>query len=160
MIQSQATATPKRKTIAKITVLIRSEQQKGLLASKISNLPVDEDHPIQIVISEQTKARGKDQNGLMWQRISEIAAQGWINKRQYSKDCWHKYLKDNEMPEEVELKDGSVRSKWVEQIDGSRDVISTTELSARCFAQYVTIIEAFGCSLGVMFSVNPREFEG
>lgn len=150
----------KRNPIAKITVLIRSEQQKELLVSKIGNLPVDEDKPIQIIISEQTKARGLDQNGLMWKLISEISAQGWINKRQYSKDCWHKYLKDNEMPEEVELKDGTLRSKWVEQIDGGRDVISTTELSARFFAEYVTIIEAFGCSIGVMFSANPSEFEG
>jgi len=146
-----------RNPIAKITILIRSEQQKELLASKISNLPVDEDRPIQIVISEQDKVRGLDQNGLMWKRIGEIASQGWINKRQYDKDCWHKYLKDNEMPEEVELKDGTVCSKWVEQIDGSREVISTTELSARFFSKYIMIIEAFGAGLGVMFSANPRE---
>ena len=148
----------KRNPIAKIIVLIRSELQKELLASKISNLPVDEDHPIQVVISEETKKRGLDQNGLMWKRITEISEQGWINKRQYNKDCWHKYLKDNEMPEEVELKDGTICSKWVEQIDGSREVISTTELSARFFASYITIIEAFGAGLGVMFSANPREF--
>lgn len=147
----------KRNPIAKMTFLIRSDQQKEVLASKIANLPVDEDQPIQIVISEQTKARGLDQNGLMWKRIGEIAAQGWINKRQYHKECWHKYLKDNEMPEEVELKDGTICSKWVEQINGSREVISTTELSARCFSDYITIIEAFGAGIGVMFSANPRE---
>ncbi len=146
-----------RNPIAKITVLIRSEQQKELLVRKISNLPVDSERPIQIVISEQTKSRGLDQNGLMWKRIGEIAAQGWINNRQYDKDCWHKYLKDNEMPEEVELKDRTICSKWIEQIDGSREVISTTELSARCFSDYITIIEAFGAGLGVMFSANPRE---
>ena len=148
----------KRNPIAKIIILIRSEQQKELLASKINNLPVDADRPIQIVISEETKARGQDQNGLMWLRIGEISGQGWINKRQYAKDCWHKYLKDNEMPEEVELKDGTICSKWIEQIDGSREVISTTELSAKCFSEYITIIEAFGAGLGVMFSANPREF--
>jgi len=149
----------KRNSIAKIIVLIRSEQQKELLSSKISNLPIDVDHPVQVIISEQTKARGVDQNGLMWKRITEISTQGWINKRQYSKDCWHKYLKDNEMPEEVELKDGTIRSKWIEQIDGSREVISTTLLSAKCFSEYITIIEAFGAGLGVMFSANPREYD-
>lgn len=150
-------AARKRNPIDKIIVLIRSEQQKELLANKIANLPIDNDRPIQIVISEQTKKRGLDQNGLMWKRIGEIADQAFINKRQYGKDCWHKYLKDNEMPEEVELKDGTTCSKWVEQIDGSREVISTTELSARCFSEYITIIEAFGAGLGVMFSANPRE---
>ena len=59
----------KREQIEKVIVLIRSDQQKELLAKKISNLPVDCDHPIQIVISEQTKKRGLDQNGLMWKRI-------------------------------------------------------------------------------------------
>ena len=157
MTQLQATSRPKRNPIAKMTFLIRSDQQKEILASKIANLPVDSERPIQIVISEQTKSRGLDQNGLMWKRIGEISSQGWINKRQYSKECWHKYLKDNEMPEEVELKDGTICSKWVEQIDGSMKVISTTLLSARCFAEYVTIIEAFGSGLGVLFSANPRE---
>lgn len=154
----QQSAAKKRNQIEKMIVLIRSDQQKELLAKKISNLPVDCDRPIQIVISEQTKARGLDQNGLMWKRIGEIADQAFINKRQYGKDCWHKYLKDNEMQEEVELKDGTTCSKWVEQIDGSMEVISTTELSARCFSDYITIIEAFGSGLGVMFSANPREF--
>ena len=106
------TVMQKRNPIAKMTFLIRSDQQKELLSNKINNLPIDYDHPVQVVISEQTKARGLDQNGLMWKRIGEISSQGWINKRQYSKECWHKYLKDNEMPEEVELKDGTICSKW------------------------------------------------
>ena len=147
----------KRNPIAKMTFLIRSDQQKELLSNKINNLPIDYDHPVQVVISEQTKARGLDQNGLMWKRIGEISSQGWINKRQYSKECWHKYLKDNEMPEEVELKDGTICSKWVEQIDGSMETISTTELSARFFSKYITIIEAFGSGIGVLFSANQRE---
>lgn len=149
----------KRNKIEKVIVLIRSEQQKELLAKKISNLPVDCDRPIQIVISEQTKARGLDQNGLMWKRIGEISEQAFINKRKYDKECWHKYLKDNEMQEDVELKDGTICSKWIEQIDGSMAVISTTLLSARCFSEYIMIIESFGASLGVMFSANPREYE-
>lgn len=149
----------KRNPIDKITILLRTEAQRELLLKKISNLPIDADHPIQTVISEEVKKRGLDQNGLMWKRITEISQQGWINKRQYTKDCWHNYLKDNEMPEEVELKDGTICSKWVEQIDGSRDVISTTELSARFFSKYIMIIEAFGADLGVMFSANPREYD-
>ena len=149
----------KRNPIAKMIFLIRYERDRELLSNKIGNLPLDEENPIQIAISEKTKSRGLDQNGLMWKRIGEISSQGWINKRQYSKECWHKYLKDNEMPEEVELKDGTVCSKWIEQIDGSMETISTTELSARFFAKYITIIEAFGAGLGVMFSANPRDFE-
>lgn len=149
----------KRNPIAKMIFLIRYERDRELLSNKIGNLPLDEENPIQIAISEKTKSRGLDQNGLMWKRIGEISSQGWINKRQYSKECWHKYLKDNEMPEEVELKDGTICSKWIEQIDGSMETISTTELSARFFSKYITIIEAFGAGLGVLFSANPRDFE-
>lgn len=152
-------AARKRNPIDKVIVLIRSEQQKELLANKISNLPIDCDRPIQIVISEQTKKRGLDQNGLMWKRIGEISEQAWRNNRQFDSDIWHRYLKLNEMPEEVELKDGTIVSKWVEMPDGGRDVISTTLLSARFFSKYITIIEAFGSGLGVMFSANPSEFD-
>lgn len=143
--------------IDKIVIDIYNDTQRTTLINKLMSIPLDD--PIQVTIGNKIKARGLDQNGLMWKRIGEISAQGWINKRQYHKDCWHKYLKDNEMPEEVELKDGTICSKWVEQIDGSREVISTTELSARFFAKYITIIEAFGAGLGVMFSANPRDFE-
>lgn len=147
----------KRNPIAKMIFLLRSESQKELFASKVNNLPVDADNPIQIVISEQTKARGLDANGLMWLRIGEISAQAWRNNRQFDKDIWHHYLKLNEMQEEVELKDGAICSKWVETPDGSKAVISTASLSSRCFAEYITIIEAFGSGLGVLFSANPRE---
>lgn len=149
----------KRNPIAKITILLRTEQQRDVLSSKINNLPIDEDNPIQIVISEQTKKRGLDQNRLMWKRISEISEQVWRNNRQFDGNIWHRYLKLNEMPEEVELKDGTIRSKWVEMPNGEMDVISTSLLSAKFFSKYITIIEAFGASCGVMFSANPREYE-
>ena len=143
--------------IDKIVIDIYNDTQRTTLINKLMSIPLDD--PIQVTIGNKTKARGLDQNGLMWKRIGEISAQGWINKRQYSKECWHKYLKDNEMPEEVELKDGTICSKWIEQIDGSMETISTTELSARFFAKYITIIEAFGAGLGVMFSANPRKYD-
>lgn len=148
---------PKRTPIAKMIFLLRSESQKELFARKVNNLPVDAENPIQITISEQTKARGLDLNGLMWLRITEISQQVWRDGRQFDKDIWHRYLKLNEMPDEVEMKDGTIRSKWVEVPDGSQDVISTALLSAGFFSRYITIIEAFGASLGVMFSANPRE---
>ena len=143
--------------IDKIVIDIYNDTQRTTLINKLMSIPLDD--PIQVIIGNKPKARGLDQNGLMWKRIGEISAQGWINKRQYHKECWHKYLKDNEMPEEVELKDGTICSKWVDQIGGSMETISTTELSSRCFSEYITIIEAFGAGLGVMFSANPRDFE-
>lgn len=156
MMQAQATARPKRNPIAKITVLIRSEQQKELLASKISNLPVDEDSPIQIVISEQTKARGLDQNGYYWLRLGEISEQAWSAGRQYHSDIWHEYAKRNVMPDMVEIKSGEIVSKFIDSPDGNAVIISTTQLSKKQFAEYTEMVESMGASMGVMFSANPR----
>ena len=146
----------KRNPIAKITVLIKSELQKELLTSKIANLPVDEDNPIQIVISEQTKARGIDQNSYYWLRLSEVSAQAWSAGRQYQSDIWHEYCKRNIMPDMVEIKSGDMVSKYMDSPDGNEVIISTTQLSKKQFAEYTEAVEALGCSLGVMFSANPK----
>lgn len=148
-----------RNPIAKITVLIRSELQKDTLASKIANLPVDSDHPIQVVISEETKKRGLDQNGYYWLRLGEISAQAWSGGRQYHSDIWHEYCKRNVMPDVVETKSGEVVNKFIESPDGKAVIISTTHLSKKQFAEYTELVEAFGASMGVMFSANPRELD-
>lgn len=146
----------KRKQIAKIIVLIRSELQKDTLASKIANLPVDADNPIQVVISEKTKARNNDQNSYYWMRLGEIADQAWFSGRQYHSDVLHEYCKRNVMPDMVEIKSGEKVSKFVDSPDGHAVIISTTQLSKKQFAEYTEMVEAFGASLGVLFSA--REF--
>lgn len=145
-----------RQKIPKFSTLIVSERQKEILATKIMSLPVDEENPIQIVISEKPKQRGLDQNAYYWKRMSEISEQAFSNGRQYNSDIWHEYCKRHVMPEQVETKSGDVVSKWKETPDGTAVVISTTELSKKQFAQYTEMCEAFGASLGVMFSANPR----
>ena len=144
----------KRNQIAKIIVLIRSELQKDTLASKIANLPVDSDHPIQVVISEQTKARNLDQNAYYWMRLGEIANQAWFSGRQYHSDVLHEYCKRNVMPDMVEIKSGEKVSKFVDSPDGHAVIISTTQLSKKQFAEYTEMVEAFGASLGVLFSAG------
>ena len=147
----------KRPAMQKVIVLIRSEQQKELLTNKISNLPIDEKRPIQVVISEETKARGLDQNGYYWLRLGEISAQAFSNKRLYSSDVWHEYCKRNVMPDQVETKNGEMVSKWIESPDGHAVVISTTQLSKKQFAEYTEMCEALGASMGVMFSARPMQ---
>lgn len=147
----------KRNTIAKMIFLLRSESQKELLANKIVNLPADGENPIQITISEQTKARGLDQNAYYWLRLGEIASQAWSAGRQYDSDVWHEYCKKSIMPDMVEIKSGEIVSKYLPSPGGERVIISTTKFSKKQFAEYTEMIEAFGAGLGVMFSVNPRE---
>lgn len=134
--------------------LLRSQQQVEAVIALVGNLPIESNFPLEVVLREPVKARGLDQNGLYWKRVGEIAEQGWLEGRQYSKDIWHQFLAKYEMPEEVEIKDGSKRSKWESMPDGTQAAISTTMLSMACFAEYTTIVTAFGASLGVHFSAR------
>lgn len=131
--------------------------QRDIAVALLMNVPLDPDKPLLVTVGEEPKKRGLDQNGYMWIRLTEIAEQAWFDGKQFSKDCWHEYARQNIMPEQITTKDGEVRSKWVEMPSGDPTVISTTMLEKKCFADYCTAIEAFGASLGVMFSDNPNE---
>lgn len=136
------------------------ETQRETALALLRNLPVDESKPLEVVFREEIKARGLDANGYYFLRVGEMADQVWFNGKQYSKDVWHHYLKVNVMPEEITTKDGESRSKWIESPDGSMVVISTTQLERKCFAEYTTACEAFGASLGAIFSEDPRKRRG
>lgn len=135
------------------SIILLGDPQKEIACAAIHNAPTD----LEVVIREPVKVRGLDQNGLYWLRLGEIAEQAWFGGRQYSKEVWHHYCGINIIPEKVTTKDGEVRSKWIEVPSGDPIVISTTQLERRCFAEYTTAVEAFGASLGVQFSANPRE---
>ena len=135
------------------SIILLGDPQKEIACAAIHNAPTG----LEVVIREPVKVRGLDQNGLYWLRLGEIAEQAWLGGRQYSKEVWHHYAGINLMPEQITTKDGETQSKWVEVPSGNPIVISTTQLERKCFAEYTTIVEAFGASLGVQFSVNPRE---
>lgn len=139
------------------SILLRAPLQRDALLALIPHLPLDPAKPIEILLREQVKARGLDANGLYWVRLTEIAEQAWFNGRQFSKEVWHEYCRQNVMPDQITTKDGTVRSKWEETPDGSPQVISTTLLERKCFAEYITAVEAFGAGLGVHFGANPNE---
>ncbi len=128
-----------------------------VLARLLPSLPIDAKHPIEVVVQDEPRKRGLDQNGYYWLRIGEVAASAWTDGRQFNSDCWHEYMKRNVMPEIITDKEGVQRSKWAELPDGTLSVISTTELEKGCFANFCTMVEAFGASLGVEFSADPRQ---
>ena len=139
------------------SILLRSQQQVDTLLYLIPNLPLDPDKPLEVLIREQVKQRGLDQNGLYWKRVGEIANQAWFQGRQYSKDVWHEYAVKHILPEEITTKDGEIRSKWVDCPDGSQTVISTTQLSKGTFAAFTEEVEVFGAGLGVHFTEKNYE---
>lgn len=138
-------------------LLLRGQDQVDRAIALLRNLPLDDKKPLEVLVREEVKGRKLDQNGYYWMRLGEIAEQAWVNKKQFNSDLWHEYAKRHLMPEEVTTKDGERRSKWIEAPDGELSVISTTLLERACFAEYTTIVEAFGASLGVEYSANPRQ---
>lgn len=133
--------------------ILVGEAQRDAAIALLSNVPLG----LEVLIRTPVKARGLDQNGYYFMRIGELAGQAWIDGKQFSKDAWHEYAKKNIMPEEITTKDGEVRSKWEPTPDGDMSVISTTRLERGCFADYTNAVEAFGASLGVMFSASRDE---
>ena len=144
-----------RKKFETRSILLRSAVQVDTAKALLANLPLDPDKPLEMLVREQPRARGLDQNGLYWLRLSEVAGQGWVQGKQFNADCWHEYCKRHIMPDEIVTKDGETISKWVELPDGVMTVVSTTILEKKCFADYITAVEVFGASLGVQFSARP-----
>ena len=138
--------------------LLRGTDQVKSLLALIPNLPVNPDHPLEILIREEPKERKLSKNALYWALLSEISDQAWLHGRQYSNDVWHEFCKKELMPNMITAKDGETRSKWLDSPSGSPVVISTTMLEDNCFSEYITAVEAFGGGLGVRFSTpRPRE---
>lgn len=136
--------------------LLRNEPVRKILLNAISNLPLDEIQPLEIVIREQIKGRKKSANDRMWAGpLRDIAEQAWVEGRQHSAEVWHCYFKRELLPEDFDpekCKEGY--KKWSIDPGGERILIgSTTQLTVKGFAEYMTAIEAFGASLGVMFHI-------
>lgn len=113
-----------------------------------------------VYLVEHKEKRSNEQQGLMWIRLGEIAEQAWLEGRRYDDKVWHEYFKEQFLPEE----DGPSKSarngykKWEYLPNGKRVCVgSTTQLTTSGMADYQTQIEAYGASLGVQFSANPRE---
>ena len=126
----------------------------------LRNAPLDADKPLECVIREEVKERKLDQNALMWVGpLADIAEQGYVNGRTYAADVWHEFFKREYLPEEFDpalCKEGY--RKWDYMPDGSRVMVgSTTQLTVKGFAQYLTKVEAYArIELGVQFHANPK----
>ncbi|WP_211243417.1 recombination protein NinB [Chitiniphilus eburneus] len=100
--------------------------------------------PLRIIVTSSERKRSNEANARYWKGVLEqIATQAWVNGRQYGKEIWHEhYARKFGICDEMRLPDGTLilRRK------------STTEMSSREFAEYMTRVEADAASeLGVRF---------
>jgi hypothetical protein len=149
----------KREKYPTRSILLVGDMQKETACLLIKHAPTDRINPIEVVIREPVKARKADQNSLMWAGpLADIAEQAYVEGRTYSAEVWHEYFKEQYLPEEYDAelcKEGY--EKWAMRPDGKRVLVgSTTQLTVKGFAQYLTQIEAHGAILGVMFRARER----
>ena len=138
--------------------LLRTETQRDAHIRALMNAPLDADHPLEALIREEQKARKPDQNALMWAGpLRDIAEQGYVKGRTFSAEVWHEHFKREHLPEEYDpelCKEGY--RKWDYTPGGERVLVgSTTQLTVKGFAQYLTSVEADGAALGVQFHAAP-----
>jgi hypothetical protein len=139
------------------SILLVGMMQKDTACLVIDNAPIDMANPIEVVIREQVKARKQSQNDAMWSGpLKDIAEQAYVNGRTYSTDIWHEFLKREYLPEEFDAelcKEGY--RKWSLTPKGERVLSgSTTQLTVKGFSLYLQQVEAYGASLGVMFTTR------
>lgn len=156
------TAQPKpRQKFLERRISLRNETVRKNALALISNLPVSDSRPLQMIIREEAKGRTLDANARMWVGpLTDIAVQAWVSGKQFSPEVWHEHFKREYLPEEFDpelTKDGY--QKWDYTPKGERVLVgSTTQLTKRGFAEYLQKVEAFGGSLGVLFSA-PKQRE-
>ncbi len=91
--------------------------------------------------------------------LKDISEQCYVEGRSYSVLIWNEHFKGLYLPEEYdpELCKKETYKKWDYKPDGARILVgSSTELTIKGFAQYLTEIYAFGGNLGVEFHESPQ----
>lgn len=148
----------KREKFPTRRILLRTETQRRAAHAMIDSMPLDGEKPLELIGREEVKTRKLDQNALMWVGpLADIAEQAYHNGRTYSAELWHETYKRLYLPEEYDpelCKEGY--RKWDYAPSGDRICVgSTTQLTVKGFAQYLTQVEADGASMGVVFHANP-----
>lgn len=144
------------------TVRVVGQMQHETAMAILRNLPIDSEKPLVVTFAEEKKLRGPDANSLMWAGpLKSISEQAWVDGKRFSAVVWHEHFKREYLPEDNDpelpelAKDGY--RKWDIDPNGNRVLVgSTTELTKKGFSIYLQQVEAFGASLGVMFTESPR----
>ena len=112
----------------------------------ISQLPVDSEHPLRIVIDEDKRTLA--QNRMMWAVLNDIAKQVNWNGEQLTAEEW-KYL----------ITANLHGQKCLKGINGGLVFmgLSTRKMNKKEFSDVVTCAEQFGAENGVKFSNDALE---
>lgn len=146
------------------SILLRGRAQVEFAHGLLANLPLDDEHPVELLIREQVKKRKLSLNDAMWAGpLRDIERQAWIKGRQYKADIWHRHFKDLFLPDEnapdfdpSHVVEGY--KKWeIDPWSGDRMLVgSTTQLTDKGIKIYILQIEAEASQeYGVEFTARP-----
>ena len=86
-------------------VYLRSPKELEYLKDKLSNIPLDAENPLEVLIREQPKKRTRDLNAAYWAgTLSDIEKQARFpgpGGLQLPKKIWHNHFKDLYLPDEI-----------------------------------------------------------
>lgn len=150
-----------REKIKSQSIPLISLVQLEYVKTKIGKLPIDPEHPIEIVIREQVKKRKLSLNDAMWAGpLKDIEEQAIHDDRQFDAKIWHEHLKELFLPDEEahgcdpsHILDGY--QKWaIDPWNGRRRLKgSTTQLTDAGMRLYLLQIEAYAATTyGVIFT--------
>lgn len=93
--------------------------------------------PLSVLVMEHKAKRSNPQNKMLWAVLNEIAANAWVDGKQYSADAWHEHFKRIFI--------------GIEELPGGGTVgISTTTLSVPEFTTYLERVMQYAAEeLGV-----------
>ncbi|MEB2554087.1 recombination protein NinB [Burkholderia cenocepacia] len=95
--------------------------------------------PIVVEIGEYQAKRSTQANARYWALLEEISGQAYVDGKQFSREAWHTYFREQYAPKE----------------DGPAGLtpMSTSQMDKGTFQRYVTMIELYAVEkLGVEFS--------
>lgn len=110
--------------------------------SVLGNFLVRPEDDLELIIRKRVYKRSAEQNKRMWALLNEISEGLPVQGVTHSPEAWHLYFRQKFIgSEDLTLPNG----KTIVQ------PISTTTLDVSAFSEYMTQIEAFAASRGLLF---------
>lgn len=104
----------------------------------------DSQKPLAVTVMQHKPRRTDAQNARLHAMLQEIAAQAWVDGKQYSPAAWKEWYRREFLPvERIELPGGSVKE----------ETTSTRDLDIERFAEFMQRVEEHAVTtLGVQFN--------
>ena len=129
-----------RRVRAMTTIIITNPATRLRALDAVRGQTASVDSPLIVTIDRYRSKRSSDQNRRMWAMLRDIAEQVRPRGDVYATETWHHYFRERFLPhEDVRLPNGQVLSM----------AVSTTTLSTKDFADYMTQVEAWAAEHGV-----------